>query len=89
MKNAVYRIFKPAVFQRAVQLKAKQEARLQRLQEVMDYLNEWSEAPLTTLFTPCCEKLNISPTNAAKGFITGLCFGSVDINKEARKLPLT
>lgn len=88
MKKIIYRIFKPSVCKRSYELKRKQNERLQRVEEVMDYLNKWDDIPISWQFTLLCDKLKIKPNQAAKDFIYGLNFGRIDAEKEARKLPL-
>jgi len=88
MKKVVYKIFKPTIYKRALQLKAKQQARLKRLNKVVKDLRKWDDIPISWQFTGLCDTLKIKPNEAAKNFIYGLLMGSIDIEKEARKLPL-
>lgn len=88
MKKAVYKIFKASVYNRAMGLKTKQLARVERLRRVMADLNEWDDIPISFQFTSLCSMLKIKPDHAAKHFINGLCIGQMYIETEARKLPL-
>lgn len=88
MKKLLFKIFKSSVYKRAVRIKAKQVARVERVKEVVKELRKWDDIPLSWQFTSLCSKLKIKPNEAAKNFLFGLCFGGVDIEKEAKKLPL-
>lgn len=88
MKKAIYRLFKPTVYKRALQLRAKQEARLERLNRVVRRLNQWNDIPISWQLNDLCEILRIEPNEKAEHFIYGLNFGRIDVKEEARKLPL-
>lgn len=88
MKKILYKVFKPKVFKRFLQLEAKKEARIERLKKVIKELKEWDDIPINWQFIGLCEILKIKPNEAAKKFIFGLTIGIIDIQKEAKKLPL-
>ncbi len=88
MKKAAYKLFKPMVFQRALRVREKQQARLERLQKVMEGLREFDDIPISYQFESLCHTLKIKPNEAAKNFIYGLNFGKIDVEKESKKLPL-
>ena len=88
MKKAIYRFTHPAVFDRAFKLKRKQIDRARRLRQAMDYMNQWPDIPISWQYPGLCKILKIKPTQAEKDFLLGLNFGKIDIEKEARKLPL-
>ena len=88
MKRLRYKIFKKEVFIRAVGLKAKQQARIQRLQKVLDELREWDDIPISWQFTGLCKTLKIEPDESARKFIISLNCGNINLEKTARMLPL-
>ena len=88
MKKVAYKFFRRAIYKRALRLSVKQLSRLQRLNKAINYLREHENRLLIHLFPALCSLLKIELNEAAKDFIYGLTFGTVDIEKEARKLPL-
>ena len=88
MKRFIYKYFKPVIFQRAYALKLKQEDRMKRLEEGMDNLRKWYDIPISWQLQGLCDTLRIKQDTAAKNFIYGLCMGKIDVQQEAKKLPL-
>lgn len=88
MKRFIYKYFKSDVFHRAYALRLKQEDRIKRLQEVMDNLRKWYDIPISWQLQGLCDTLRIKPDATAKNFIYGLCMGKIDVQQEAKKLPL-
>lgn len=88
MKKVIYKIFKFPIYKRACELKRKQQERVERLRKVMSDLNRWDDIPISWTFTSFCDTLKIKPNQVSKDFIYGLNMGRIDVEKEARKLPL-
>lgn len=88
MKKGFYKLFKPAVYSRASTLKLKQVNRVNRLKSVIKELNEWSDIPISWQLNGLCKILKIVPNKPARDFLYDLTFRDVDIENEARKLPL-
>ena len=81
-------LFESESYKRTIRIKKKQQDRLNRLKEVYSELNKWDDIPLGWQLPSICETLNIKNNDGARSFVTGLLFGRVDLEKEARKLPL-
>lgn len=88
MKTIIYKIFKANTFKRALRIKRKQQERLERLKEVIDDLRNWNDIPMSWHIPCACRILKIKHDKAAERFIYRLILKDINIEKEARKLPL-
>lgn len=88
MKKLYYRFFKSKVYTRFTSIKKKQAKRMENLLEVKRRLNKWHDIPITWQLEHLCKILEIRVNKPAYDFIIDLSMPNVDLEKEAKKIPL-
>ena len=88
MKKLYYRIFKSKVYFRLTSIKKKQAKRMENLLEVKRQLNKWYDIPITWQLEGLCKILEIRANKPAYDFLIDLSMPNVDLEKEAKKIPL-
>lgn len=88
MKKLFYRIFKSKVYFRFTSIKKKQAKRMENLLEVKRQLNKWYDIPISWQLEGLCKTLEIRANKPAYDFIIDLSMPNVDLEKEAKKIPL-
>lgn len=84
MKKILYKIFYPKIYKRCLRLKIKQKNRVERLKDVVEELGKVESASIREL----CRMLWIKPDENARDFLYNICMSKIDIDKEAKRLPL-
>lgn len=88
MKKLFKTLFYSKSHERLCVIRKKQHARLDRLKDVVKELQEFDDIPISWQFTSLCTTLKIRPDAAAKNFIYELLLSDLDLEKQAKKLPL-